>query len=192
MKRIKFFIGCLYLNNLILLTIIGFIIYSIINKINDYSIFYKIITPVFIIWTICFLILAILNLIFSLKLFYKKDLNLLNKAIKLLKLSTIPFFVLNFIFLGSITIGFVSISHGFGIFFIPVPFIITYCVLITTSFYSVLYILLLWKMEKLNNTEFLIILFLQFFFILDIIGIIYLLRKIKLFNNKELNISEKS
>lgn len=192
MKKIKIFITALYLNNIILTTIIGFIIYSIIRKIDDYSMFYNITIPVIIIWIICFLVLAILNLISSLKLFYKEDLNSFDKSVRLLKLFTIPFFILNFILLGSLTIGFVAISHGFGIFFIPVPFIITYCILIVTSFYSILYILLLWKKNKINNTEFLIIFILQFCFILDIISIIYLLKKIKLLNIKGQNASEKA
>jgi len=59
-------------------------------------------------------------------------------------------------------------------FLLPVPFISAIFIFAITSIYSILFILLYWKIEKIKNGEFIIYLFSQFIFILDIIFIIIL------------------
>ena len=70
-------------------------------------------------------------------------------------------------------------------FLIPVPFISAISIFSVTSIYSILYLLLYWKNQQMKNSEFLIYLFSQFCFVLDIIGLIALRRREK---NKNSNI----
>lgn len=183
MKKIKYFIFSLYLNNIILFIINCYFVFIYINsfKIKNFefnpNVFYTIIISIIIVWFIIFIVLLLLNIINAFKLFYKKDLIVLKKSVKLVKISTIPFYILNFIFLILLIIFFIIPTRGFVFFLIPSLFLSTYCILLLTSLYSIFYILLLWKYDKINNTEFLIIFILQFCFILDIFSILYLLKK---------------
>jgi hypothetical protein len=92
----------------------------------------------------------------------------LKKYTKTIKFGLIPFWVINFIGYTALVIMINIPSHGFGIFIVPIPIIASYCVLIITSIYSILFLLLLLQNGKINNKQFLIYVIMQLCFVLDI------------------------
>jgi hypothetical protein len=142
----------------------------------------KMISVIFFIWGVWFLsfiTITTISIINAIKIFIKKDLFSLKLITKIIKLGLIPFWILNFIGLASLTIMINLPSHGFGIFIIPIPIMASYFVLIVTSFFSILYLLLLYKNNTIDNKQFLIYIITQFLFIFDIIGILHLFNKIR-------------
>ena len=128
-------------------------------------------------WTVIFLVIIILNIIDLIKNFFINDMETIKKHTYKLKLFLIPYWVLNVIVSGAYWGILIGASHGFGMFLIPVPFISAFSIFAVTSIYSILYLLLYWNNQKIKNGEFLIYLFSQFCFVLDIIGILVLKRK---------------
>ena len=132
-------------------------------------------------WILIFSIITIINIFALVKCFFKNDLETIKKYAYRIKLFLIPYWIINFIVSGAYWGILIGASHGFGMFLIPVPFISAITIFMVTSIYSILCLLLCWKNQQIKNSEFLIYLFSQFCFILDIIGIIIL-------RNKEKNI----
>lgn len=101
----------------------------------------------------------------------------LRKQYKFLKLSLIPFFVINFLYW---IILFVVVPMGIivGIVYLPVVIILTYFVTIVTGIYG-LTTIMAYKRTGYLGKEFIIIhLILQFVFVLDIFDTWYLLKKL--------------
>jgi hypothetical protein len=131
------------------------------------------------VWFLSFITITIISIIHAIKIFIQKDLLSLKIIAKIIKLGLIPFWILNFTGLAFLTIMINLPSHGFGIFIIPIPIMASYFVLIVTSFFSILYLLLLYKNKTIDNKHFLIYIITQFLFIFDIIGILHLFNKIR-------------
>jgi len=129
-------------------------------------------TIVWLIWIPIFLIIIIINIIDLIKYFLKNDIETIKKYSYKIKLFLIPYWILNFIISGAYWGILIGSSHGFGMFLLPVPFISAIFIFAITSIYSILFILLYWKNEKIKNGEFIIYLSSQFIFILDIIFLI--------------------
>jgi hypothetical protein len=138
------------------------------------------------IWFLLFMIITIINAFNVINKFLKKETNLLLEYAKKVKLGLIPFWVINFIGYTAFVIMVNIPSHGFGIFIVPFPIMASYFVLITSSVLSILLLLLLYREEKINNKQFLIYIITQLCFVLDIIGIIHLLKIIKTENNSKI------
>ena len=192
MKKIYGFISSLYLNNIFVIFLDIFIAITAIKIMTNYeeidnlpiSRYYGIIFIIWGIWFLLFAIMSILNIVNAIKKFIQKDVVLLEKYTKVLKLSLIPFWIINFIGYTALVIMINIPSHGFGVFIVPIPIVASYCVLIITSIYSILFLLLLFQNNKLNNKQFLIYTILQLFFVLDIISIIHFFQKKKTGNMK--------
>jgi hypothetical protein len=160
-----------------------FIIISFKNIISDENMgINKIFGMIFAIWGLWFLlfiIVTIINIINVVKIFIQKDLLSLKQYTKKIKIGLIPFWILNFIGLTTLTIMINMPSHGFGIFIVPIPIMASYFVLMITSVFSILFLLILYKNNKINNKQFLIYILTQLLFVFDIIAIIYLFNKSK-------------
>jgi hypothetical protein len=185
MKRIYGFISTLYLNNIFVISLDIFIVIAATKIMTNHeetdnlpiSSYFGIIFIIWGIWFLIFAIMSILNIVNAIKKFMQKDVVLLEKCTKVLKLTLIPFWIINFIGYTVLVIMINIPSHGFGVFIIPIPIIASYCVLIITSIYSILLLLLLFQNKKLNNKQFLVYIIMQLCFVLDIISIIYFFRK---------------
>jgi hypothetical protein len=134
---------------------------------------------IFGIWLLLFMVMTIINAVNVIKRFLQKETNLLLEYTKKVKLGLIPFWVINFVGLTALTVMINMPSHGFGILIVPIPIMASYFVLITTSVLSILLLLLLFREGKINNKQFLIYIITQLCFVFDIIGIVYLFKKLK-------------
>lgn len=124
----------------------------------------------------------------ALQLYKKEDLQLLREYMKVGKRGLIPFFIINFIYYILIFMLLIVASHGIFLFS-PIPLlfvpliIFTYFAVIFTSSFSIAFILLLKKKEKISIIDMVLNIWLQLIFILDIIGMILLLNR---FNKNKL------
>ena len=169
MKKLYFMIGFIYTK-----LILGIILLLSLLKLvkGEFGFPPKEATIVWLIWIPIFLFVIIINIIDLIKYFLKNDIEILKKYSYNIKLFLIPYWILNFIISGVYWGILIGTSHGFGIFLLPVPFISAIFIFTITSMYSILFILLYWKTEKIKNGKFIVYLFSQFIFILDIIFII--------------------
>ena len=176
MKKIALFLVSLYLNLLFSFGYIGLIVVDLSKK-NIISDLLK--NGYYITWlsiVILLLILSIINLISAIKLFIQKDVILLRKSMILIKLASIPFFIFNFIFFVVVLFVFVVASRGLGIILVPIPIIITYLILLVTSTYSILFIIILKRFKIISNKSAIINIIIQLIFVLDMIGVLFLLK----------------
>jgi hypothetical protein len=175
MNKPKMMVFLIYLFLLLLVLEICFML-----KIISISsiIAWKIMPILLLAWLIIFIISFIKNLK-MLKILYKEN-NLveLKRYVKTTKLSLIPFWILNFIISSIIMLGFIMGTRGMGIIFLPIPVFFAYMILLITSCYSIFYINLLNKNIKIKKYFMHIIL--QLCFVLDIIDILYLIKKYKI------------
>ena len=190
MKRIYGFIVSLYLNNIFIIWLDIFIIMLAKNIMSDFDGVnfesYKPLIMVLLIWGIWFLlfmVISIINAINIIKKFLQNQTDLLLEYTKKVKFGLIPFWIINFIGYTAFVIMVNIPSHGFGIFIVPFPIMASYFVLIATSVFSISLLLLLYRERKIDNKQFLIFIMTQLCFVLDVIGVIYLINKIKSENN---------
>jgi hypothetical protein len=194
MKRLYGLIFSLYLNNVFIIGLDIFIIIMTKKFIDNYEMdnyenidimtneifnFYKIIFTISGIWFLVFFVFTIVNIINAVKKYILQDINILTKYTKTIKIGLIPFWIINFIGYTILVVMINIPSHGFGIFIIPIPIIASYCVLIVTSVFSILFLMLLFKTNNINNKEIILYSIMQICFILDIISIMHLFNKIE-------------
>lgn len=186
MKKINLLIGVLYINTLILIAVgIYFtkaIFDVIINKtdmthnINPTS-FYNILLIIFLIWFIIYFIFSIINIIALIIDCKNNNLNILFNKMKRIKMGLIPYWIINFICYLPISMTWLVAGHGFGFIVVPIFIFASYTVLILTSIFSIVYLYKLQKNNIILKKQFIIHIILQLFFVIDIIDIIYILKK---------------
>jgi hypothetical protein len=187
MKKLYALLFSLYLNNIFVILLDIFLIIWAKNYIfidretsqNEAVKFLAIIFIIWLIWFLPFLVITIINIISVIKLFIRKELNTLAKYTKVIKFGLIPFWIINFIGYTAFVIMINMPSHGFGIFIVPIPIMASYSVLIITSLFSILFLMLLYKNGILNSKQILIHFIMQICFIFDIISIFYIFKIIK-------------
>lgn len=129
-------------------------------------------------------IFAIINVVNTCLLYKNKEYNSLRKSMKTLKLGTIPYFILNFIFYFLLAVLFFMASRGI-IIFTPVPLLLilpvffTYLTVLFTSCYGIGFIAIAYKEKKLDGVKLIIHVLCQICFILDVVSTIILLSKYK-------------
>ena len=175
-SKIFWFEIVLYINTIffLFLDIFLILVFKKIDIENEPDFPYSTFFSIWGIWVIMFLTISIFLLLDAIKLIEKKDNKLLLDNMKRIKYLSIPYFVLNFILSGGLTYFINAISHGFGIFIIPIPFLLTYCVLIPTAFYGIGLLLVLYQEEKINIKIFLIYVIFLLCFLIDIIAVVLL------------------
>ena len=128
------------------------------------------------IWTVAFIIISIALLMDTITLVKNKDKSVLIRQMKKIKYSSITYFILNFIILGVVMIGVVMGSRGMGIILLPIPFILTYFILVATSFYGIGLLLLLYREGKITIKKFILFIILHLTFVLDIISTMLIMK----------------
>ena len=129
-------------------------------------------------------IFAVINIINTIRLYKNREYNSMRTYMKVLKLGSIPYFVLNFIIYFLLFMLFFAASRGL-IMFTPtpllflIPIFFTYLNVLFTSFYGLGFIATISKEKKLSKGKMLIHVLLQLCFVLDVISTIILLREYK-------------
>lgn len=117
-------------------------------------------------------------------LYRNDDLFALRKFMKISKRGLIPFFVMNFIYYSLFIMILMAASRGIFLFG-PIPMILiplvifTYLAVLFTSSFSIAFIVLLKKKDKFDTSSMLLNICLQLTFVLDIVGMLFLLRRFK-------------
>ena len=130
---------------------------------------------ILIIWFIIFVIFTIITIIYLKYLVKNNKFESIQNFVKIVKFSIIPFWIINIIAYFGVIQFFFILMWGMAILIIPIIVIISYLVLLSTSIYSIFYIIILKNSNKLTKTQFIIHVLLQLCFIFDIIDLIYLL-----------------
>ena len=177
MNTTKALIICVYSFLVILFCEIGFVIGSLTTDKFDILI-YKIIPIIFLIWLMIFICFSVLNILYTKKLYKQNKLFELRKNVKYIKLYLIPYWIINFAVSVFVLLLIMAATKGLGIILFPVFIFFAYILLLITSSVSITYIVLLNKNKHLKHYYVHIIL--QLCFVLDIIGAIYLLKKINI------------
>jgi hypothetical protein len=129
-------------------------------------------------------IFAVINIFITFKLYKNNEYNSLRKNMKSTKLGAIPYFIINFIFYFLLFALFFAASRGIMIvtpipllFLVPIAF--TYLSVLSTSFYGIGFIVILYKAKKLKIGKLIFHILLQLCFVLDVVDTLILLAKNK-------------
>jgi uncharacterized membrane protein YfcA len=144
---------------------------------SEFSNVYKIIRPIFNVWIVAYLTFSVINIIAAIKDYRNRNFELLYKKAKRIKFGLIPFWTINFLCYFIISCVIIPVGHGFGFLIVPLFIFCSYTVLVVTSIFSIMYILKLKADKILTKKESIIHIILQLCFVLDIIGMIYLIKK---------------
>jgi hypothetical protein len=104
---------------------------------------------------------------------------LLGRQASVLKMVSIPWFVINFLVNFLFFSLFGIVSRGLIIFFIPAAVFITWCVMMGSTIYSLGYLILLKKEKRIEIPAMVFHGWLQLMFMTDVIGILVLRRQMK-------------
>lgn len=132
------------------------------------------------------LVFLVFGIYRSFQLFSENETEKLKVEMKRLKFSLIPFYIINFIVYFSVFILVVVATRGFILFTSFVfPFLLqigfTYLIVAGTSSYGIFYVYSRYKSNHIKVDKVIILVLLQFFFILDIVSTIIILK------DKEIN-----
>lgn len=123
----------------------------------------------------------------AVELYRSDNLQTLRKYMKVAKRGLIPFFIINFIYHFLVIMILIAASRGIFLFG-PIPIILiplvlfTYLAVLFTSSFSIAFIALLKKKGKFNSSSEFWNICIQLMFVLDIIGVIFLLRRFRIDN----------
>jgi hypothetical protein len=170
----------MYLGNLYFLILDINILRSFKNTNIDEGKFQLIYFIVFCIIVMIFIIFAVLNIIRAVNLISRKNYIEIRKNIKKTKYGSIPCFVFNFILVGFATFIMFAASHGFGIFFLPIPVFFTWIVVVISSVYGLGLLLILHREKVISTKRFVIFGILQICFVFDIICTFVMLKDNKI------------
>lgn len=132
----------------------------------------------FCIWFIVFGIISLICIISIIIDFKKNDTRKLYKKMKRIKLGLIPYWILNFICYIPISSLLLVVGHGFGFFIVPLFVLASYLVLLLSSSFSIVYLLNLRRNCIISTKQLIKHSIMQLIFVVDIIDIIYIIRKL--------------
>jgi hypothetical protein len=150
----------------------------LVGKFGDGPIFSVVAVILKLFCPVAFLIVTILNIFYTKRLIKQRERKKLKKSAEIVKLASIPFWIINFLVLSLSAFAAIIATRGFGIVFLPIFILITYIALLGTSVFSISYIRLLYKEKEIGFAQMTIHIILQLCFVSDIIGIIYLKKTI--------------
>jgi len=136
----------------------------------------------FVLWLIIFIIFNICNIIYLLNKIKNNNIEIIKKCCIIIKISIIPFWLINIILHFSLYLIFIN-NYNLEIFIIPMPIIISYIILLSTSSYSIIYLVFMKKNGFLNKNKFILNIILQLLFFIDIIGILKIIKENKNISN---------
>lgn len=132
----------------------------------------------FVIWTIIFIIFNICNIVYLINKIKNNNIEIIKKYCRIIKIIIIPFWIIIIIlYFGSSYIFY--ITYNMALFDMPMPIIISYIILLSTSSYSISYLTILKKNGIININQFLKNVIFQLFFITDIIGVFKIIKNDK-------------
>lgn len=166
----------LYLNLIVPVTFIagGIILLSTKDSLTGFGILMAVIALLLIAAFVGFVCVLIHTIRVSIRLYRENDLKTLYQRARNTKLILIPFYLINFALSAVIFLVLMTISRGMILFFLPVPFMITYGYLLCTSVASTALLLGMKKQGTLDGQTYLIHQILQLIFVLDIVDILLL------------------
>lgn len=171
----------IYVNLLLVIGVWVFLFWGLIN--NNYTI-WILLSLALVFSEIVNLVLTFQNIRNTYQLYKNGEYNYLRKSMQMLKLSTIPYFLLNFIFYLLLILIFFMGTRGI-IIFTPVPLLLsipiffTYLTVLCSAAYGVGFIAILWKEKSFTIGRTIMHILLQICFVLDVMDTIVLLRKYK-------------
>jgi hypothetical protein len=167
------------------LTSISLVVFVYINRENQNMAYY--VLPMYIGWIFlmfCSLIPLLMLSIGHLKRaigFYKaNDADGLRRGMKQMKLASIPYFVVNFIYFAALALLAMVASRGI-VLFTPIPLIFvlvmlfTYVIMSFTSIYGIVYLIWLKKSGETKLATMVVHIVMQLVFVLDILNTVFLL-----------------
>jgi len=166
----------IYLNLLLFyLIVLGFIGINISNEIvnNINNKVFSILLPYFGLCCLLLLLIANINFWIAILKFSYKDIFTLMQYTKIIKIGLIPFWIMNIIKLMN------KLSNEYIIDYLPI-IITLYIILIISSEYSILYLILLFQKKLINIKQLILFIIAQLIFIIDIIIIISIFKNIKI------------
>lgn len=171
MKSAKLLLAGMYLHLLLSILVIFILIIYIQEPVSGlFFIFYLFMIAV--VLCIGWIAVAI-----SFSAYNKEQYLMIKKSWKLLKIGSIPFYILNFIYSFIVWFCLVGASRGIMIILVPIPIIITYSFIIQSGCIGAFYIRRLRKNPDIVINVNAIHYLLQFISILDIISTMILLHK---------------
>ena len=175
MKKVNLLVILLYINNLILIIANSFVVLQIVKPQSvDFDIRYS---YVLLLWFVIYLIVSIINIISILLDYRNNSSDRLFKKMKRVKITLIPFWIINFICYFPISVLGLLAGHGFGFLIVPIFIFVSYMVLLLTSIFSISYLLNLRKNKIITGKQLIMHSILQLCFVIDIIDTIYIIRK---------------
>lgn len=178
MKIAKAFLILMYLH-LVCSIITPIAMLVSVNKTEGWNIFTFILFMFFLLEIVVLHIIAFVTVGMSMFAYKKNDTNILRKSVKILKLYSIPFYIINFIYSVFVWFVLVGASRGIMIIFVPIPILITYLLIIQSGCVSVFYFKSLRRKQE-NSINFSKIHYLlQFIPLLDVISSIIVISKTK-------------
>ncbi|KUO63129.1 MAG: hypothetical protein APF84_11435 [Gracilibacter sp. BRH_c7a] len=179
--KLKNTLFVLYAN---LITVIMLWVSLFNGSIYNISFIHWFLIVVFIISSVLIAVFAVKNVSNAFRLYKNEEYNSLRRNMKVLKLGSIPYFLINFVFYFLLFALFFVGSRGFFIF-TPIPLLLllnvflTYIIVLFTSSYGIGFVAVARSEKRLNNTTCIIHVLFQLCFVLDVISTILLLVKYK-------------
>lgn len=169
-----------YLNFVVLLVLFLFLYFNI-DKQNSDDMFSLLLIVLYALWFLAFVGSLIRLIAGSVKELRNNDIKPLMASVKFLKLGSIPYFIVNFALCAMIGLLFVLVSRGLGLIFLPIPVVLTWLTMLSTSISS-FFLLAALRKNKAATTGFIVKhIILQLFFIIDIIGALFIVKRANAF-----------
>lgn len=121
------------------------------------------------------LIVCIIGIIRGYKLYKKADYISLRKSMTVLKLGSIPFYVINFLYSVFVCMALTIGTRGVGIVTVPLAVCFTYGIIIMSGIYGILYIKYLRKVLPEENRPSILHYIFQFVSVFDVVSTLVLI-----------------
>lgn len=176
MKTAKTFLALMYFH-LVCSIITPIAMLVSVNKTEGWNILTFILFMFFLFEMVVLNIVGIITVGMSLSAYKRNNTNMLRKSVKILKLYSIPFYIINFIYSTFAWFILVGASRGIMIIFVPIPIFITYLLILESGCVGVFYLKCLSEKSE-NSISFSGIHYLlQFIPIFDVISTLIIIKK---------------
>jgi hypothetical protein len=178
MKKPYLLLFSFYFGLIVFMTTIGLFILNFLKNLEG-NITLSFLIIGLLLWFTLFLIGNISNIFNLLNNLKVKDIKSVYSSIKILKLGSIPFYILNFIVTGIFFAFIFFATRGIGLILLPIPVLITWIILLSTSVNSISFLVFIYKNRVITKKSFILNLLAQLTFVIDIISTIIILKKEK-------------
>ncbi len=169
-----------YLNFVVLLVLLLFMYFNV-DKQNSDDTFWLLLIVLYALWFLVFIGSLVRLIAGSIKELRNNDTKALIASVKLLKLASIPYFIINFALCAIIGLLFVVVSRGLGLIFLPIPVVLTWLTMLSTSMSSLFLLAALRKNRAATAGYVMKHAILQLFFVIDIISALFIVKRARAF-----------